>query len=52
VLRPAAGSSRRSAVRDSLIIVHGMPVVTRNVADFAPAGVEIIGPWQPLDEGA
>lgn len=37
-------------VRDSLIaataLVHGMPVVTRNVSDFAPAGVEIIDPWQ------
>ena len=37
-------------VRDSLIaataLVHGMPVVTRNVPDFAPTGVEIIDPWQ------
>jgi predicted nucleic acid-binding protein len=37
-------------VRDSLIaataLVHGMSVVTRNVADFAPMGVEIIDPWQ------
>jgi predicted nucleic acid-binding protein len=43
-------------VRDSLIaataLVHGMPVVTRNVVDFAPVGVEIIDPWQPPDEGA
>lgn len=35
--------------RDSLIaataIVHGMTVVTRNVADFEPTGVAIINPW-------
>ena len=43
-------------VRDSLIaataLVHGMPVATRNVADFAPTGVEIIDPWQPVDDAA
>ena len=36
-------------VRDSLIaatgLVHGMPVVTRNVADFEPTGVLTIDPW-------
>ena len=36
-------------VRDSLIaataIVHGMTVVTRNVADFEPTGVMILNPW-------
>ena len=35
--------------RDSLIaataLVHGMHVVTRNVADFSDTGVEIINPW-------
>lgn len=40
-------------VRDSLIaataLVHGLSVVTRNVADFAPARVEIIDPWQAAD---
>jgi hypothetical protein len=35
--------------RDALIaataLVHGMTVVTRNVIDFAPMGVEIVDPW-------
>lgn len=35
--------------RDALIaataLVHGMSVVTRNVADFAPMGVRTINPW-------
>jgi len=25
---------------------HGMTVMTRNVRDFAPTGVELINPWQ------
>ncbi|WP_312955450.1 type II toxin-antitoxin system VapC family toxin [Stutzerimonas nitrititolerans] len=37
------------AERDALIaataLVHGMTVVTRNVADFAPTGVPILDPW-------
>lgn len=36
-------------IRDGLIaataFVHGMTVVTRNVADFAPTGVSILNPW-------
>lgn len=36
-------------VRDALIaataLVHGMTVVTRNVADFGPTGVSILNPW-------
>ena len=35
--------------RDALIaataLVHGMTVVTRNVADFAPTGVPTLNPW-------
>jgi predicted nucleic acid-binding protein len=55
--------ARRSAVlhvpdprpiRDSLIaataLVHGLSVVTRNVADFAPMEVEVIDPWQAADD--
>lgn len=37
-------------VRDALIaataLVHGMPVVTRNVVDFDTAGVEVVDPWR------
>lgn len=36
-------------VRDGLIaataLVHGMTVVTRNVADFEPTGVPVLNPW-------
>ena len=39
--------------RDALIaataLVHGMAVVTRNVADFTPTGVTIINPWEDHD---
>lgn len=41
-------------VRDALIaataLVHGLSVVTRNVADFAPTGASIIDPWEPLGD--
>ncbi|NIH12261.1 MAG: type II toxin-antitoxin system VapC family toxin [Serratia symbiotica] len=37
--------------RDALIaataLVHEMTVVTRNVPDFEPTGVQIINPWKP-----
>jgi toxin FitB len=38
------------AERDALIaataIVHGLTIVTRNIADFQPAGVDLLNPWQ------
>jgi predicted nucleic acid-binding protein len=38
--------------RDALIaataLVHGMTVVTRNVADFKPTGVAILNPWKMM----
>ena len=38
-------------LQDGLIaataLVHGMTVVTRNVADFAPTGVRLLNPWEP-----
>lgn len=37
------------AERDALIaataLVHGMAVVTRNVRDFEPMGVDVVNPW-------
>jgi predicted nucleic acid-binding protein len=39
----------RRAERDALIaatgLVHGMTVVTRNLADFKPTGVPLLNPW-------
>ena len=36
-------------IRDGLIaataLVHGMTIVTRNVADFEPTGAQIFNPW-------
>ncbi len=39
----------RRAERDALIaataMVHGLIVVSRNVADFKPTGVALLNPW-------
>jgi predicted nucleic acid-binding protein len=37
--------SERDAFIAATALVHGMSVVTRNVADFEPIGVAIINPW-------
>ncbi len=61
ILAVDAAVARRSAalhvpdprpMRDSFIaataLVHGMTVVTRNVADFVPAGVSVLNPWDRM----
>ena len=37
--------SERDALIAATALVHGMTVVTRNVADFEATGVTIINPW-------
>jgi predicted nucleic acid-binding protein len=43
------------ADRDALIaataMVHGLTVVTRNVADFEPVGVALFNPWEARHAG-
>jgi toxin FitB len=40
----------RDAFIAATALVHGLTVVTRNVRDFAPMGVEIIDPWTATTE--
>lgn len=37
--------SERDALIAATALVHGMTVVTRNVADFEPIGVALLNPW-------
>ena len=38
-------SSDRDALIAATALVHGMTVVTRNVADFSPTGVDVVNPF-------
>ena len=38
--------SDRDALIAATAIVHGMVVITRNVADFAPTQVSLLDPWR------
>ena len=42
--------SSRDALIAATALVHGMTVVTRNVADFEPTGVPILDPWNTNEE--
>lgn len=37
--------SERDALIAATAIVHGMTVVTRNLADFEPTGAKLLNPW-------
>ena len=37
--------SERDALIAATALVHGMTIVTRNVADFAGTGVDVVNPW-------
>ena len=38
--------SDRDALIAATALIHGMPVVTRNIQDFAATGVELLNPWE------
>ena len=38
--------SERDALIAATALVHGMTVVTRNIADFQHTGVNLLNPWQ------
>jgi len=38
--------SERDALIAATALVHGMTMVTRNVADFKPIGVTLLNPWE------
>jgi predicted nucleic acid-binding protein len=39
----------RDAYIAATALVHGMTVVTRNVADFIPIGVPLLNPWEAAE---
>ena len=45
VLHVADPRPERDALIAATALVHGMTLVTRNVADFEPMGVPLFNPW-------
>ena len=44
-LHARASRSERNAWIAATALVHGMTVVTRDIADFTPTGVSLLNPW-------
>jgi toxin FitB len=42
--------SERDALIAATALVHGMTVITRNLADFEPTGAPVINPWNDQSE--
>ena len=40
--------SERDALIAATALIHGMTVVTHNVADFGRTGVDLLDPWSPV----
>ena len=38
--------SERDALIAATALIHGMTIVTRNVMDFQPTGVNLLNPWE------
>jgi toxin FitB len=38
--------SERDALIAAISLVHGLKLVTRNIADFAPMEVDLLNPWE------
>jgi predicted nucleic acid-binding protein len=51
-LHMLAPRSPRDALIAATALVHGMTVVTRKVAEFAPTGVAMLNPWDESDARA
>ncbi|RCL02111.1 MAG: toxin VapC [Candidatus Tokpelaia sp. JSC188] len=47
---PADPRPERDAFIAATALVHGMTLVTRNLADFTPTGVPLLNPWKALHE--
>ena len=41
--------AERGALMAATALVHGMTVVTRNIADFEATGAQLLNPWIPAD---